>query len=867
MFDKRFFSFGMLAASFIAVLLPSTMSAQRLPQGAKPQHYTLALAPDLKQRSFTGRETIEILLDHPSNAITLNAAEIKFGEVTALADGKTFVAKVSTDEEKEQATFTLPDSLPAGPVTLAIQYSGTLNGQLRGFYLSKTERRDYAVTQFEPTDARRAFPSFDEPGYKATFDVSLTIDKSDTAISNTNIVSDTPDSSREKHTVKFATTPKMSTYLVAFLVGDFQCVSGKSDGVPIRACATPDKVQLGKYAVTAAEYILHYYNNYFGIKYPMPKLDMIAIPDFEAGAMENFGAITYRETDLLIDEKTASIAAKKRVAAVVAHEMAHQWFGDMVTMQWWDNIWLNEGFATWMENKPVAAWMPEWKIPESVAGDLDSTLNLDAQRQTRAIRAKAETPGQINEMFDGISYGKAGAVLLMVENYLGEETFRRGVHAYLAAHIYGNATAEDFWNTQTEVSHKPVDKIMSGLVAQPGVPILNFSLPANGKVQVSQQRFFLSLKPPAVAPQTWTLPVCFKSMQSEPVCYVLNEARETLDIPKAPVFFADAGGKGYYRFSYPAETYKELLPKVESDLTPEERIGLIGDQWALMRAGRADIGSYLDLAAGVKEDKSPEVLDSVAGSFAAINIRIAATKEEREHLAAWVRKTFAPVLASVGTPVAGEPSQKTELRAHLFGLVGGLGKDPATIAEAKQLTKKFLADPASVEPTLARSAMSVAAESNDPALYEMLLKTSQTATIPEITSRALYSLADFTDPDLAKKTLEYAVSGKVRNQDALFLVAAMIRSIETQQIAWQFVQQDWDKVKAQLTSSIGAALVGSTASFCSADARDQVVSFFASHKVPASERALSRAQSQINDCIDLRAAQELKLKEWLKSSH
>ena len=263
----------------------------------------------------------------------------------------------------------------------------------------------------------------------------------------------------------------MSTYLVAFLVGDFQCTGARQDGVDIRVCATPDKVALTPYALSVAKYALHYYDNYFGIHYPLKKLDLIGIPDFEAGAMENFGAITFRETDLLLDPKTASISAQRNAALDITHEMAHQWFGDLVTMQWWDNIWLNEGFATWMENKPVAAMHPEWNIPEVVAGDEQSTLNIDAQPTTRAIRAKADTPEEIDQMFDGIAYGKASDVLLTVENYLGEETFRKGVHAYLSAHEYGNATAEDFWNAQTATSHKPVDKIMESLIVQPGEPI------------------------------------------------------------------------------------------------------------------------------------------------------------------------------------------------------------------------------------------------------------------------------------------------------------------------------------------------------------------------------------------------------------
>lgn len=852
----------LFAFSFAAFFL-SQGEAQHLPQGVRPERYSLALTPDLVHATFTGEETIDIKLEQPQTSVVLNALDIQFDKVEAKVAGKTFPAEVSTSEEKEQATFSFPSMLPAGPVTLSIRYRGILNDKLRGFYLSKTEKRNYAVTQFEPTDARRAFPSFDEPAYKATFDIALTVDQGDTVISNTNIISDKPSSTEKKHTVRFATTPKMSTYLVAFLVGDFQCVSGKSDGVPIRACATPDKVQMGKYAVAAAEFTLHYYNQYFGIKYPMPKLDMIALPDFEAGAMENFGAITYRETALLIDEKTASIGAKQTVASIVAHEMAHQWFGDMVTMQWWNNLWLNEGFATWMENKPVDAWMAEWKIPEGVASGLNDTLNYDAQRQTRTIRAQAETPAQINEMFDGISYGKAGAVLAMVENYLGRETFRQGVHNYLAAHMYGNATAEDFWNAQTATSHKPVDAIMSSLVSQPGVPLIRFENPANGKVEASQERFFTSVNPPSVAPQTWTIPVCFKTDGTQPSCEILKETKQELSVPKAPLFFADAGGQGYYHYTYPAEAYAQLLPQVETRLTTTERINLLGNQWALTSAAKMDVGSYLDLAKEVKSDESPEVLGNVADAVASISTRIAATEEERTQIAAWTRKTFQPSLASLGKPVKGESAQKTLLRATLFGIVGGLGRDPQTISEAKLLAEKYLAAPSSVEPNLAKTAVAIAARNGDAAFYGEVLKVSQTSNSPEIASGALYTLTQFIDPTLVTRTLEYAVSGKVRNQDSLHMISTMLRAPRTQALTWEYMQKNWDKVQAQMTMWAGAGLVEAASSFCSVDMRDQLVSYFSSKKIPAAERALSRMQDHINDCIDLRAAQEPKLKQWL----
>jgi aminopeptidase N/puromycin-sensitive aminopeptidase len=860
------FRAALVSLTTLACLLLITArpaGAQRLPSTVRPDHYALTLAPDLKTATFSGIETIDISLAESTDHITLNAIEIAFQSVTVTANGKQQTATVALDSDKQQAAFTFPEKLPAGKATLSIHYTGILNNELRGFYLSKTARRNYAVTQFESTDARRAFPAFDEPAFKATYDVSLVIDSADTAISNGPIVSDTPGPNAGKHTLKFLTTPKMSSYLVAFLVGDFQCTSGEQDGVAIRVCATPDKVGLTPYGVDVAKYVLHYYNTYFGIPYPLKKLDLIGLPDFEAGAMENFGAITYRETDLLIDSKTASVGAKKEVALVIAHEMAHQWFGDLVTMQWWDNIWLNEGFASWMENKPVAAMHPEWNIEQTVAASEDVTLNLDAQPTTHAIRAKADTPDEINQMFDGISYGKASDVLLSVENYLGPETFRKGVHAYLAAHLYSNATAEDFWNTQTATSHKPVDKIMDSLVAQPGEPILTFGAPTGGKVSVSQKRFFLSPSIQSGTHQEWTLPVCFKTGRDEHDCQLLTPADSTLKVPSASLFFANAGGKGYYRSVYSPSVYKALVAGVETDLTPAERIALTGDEWAQVRADKATIGAYLDLIGALKADPDAEVLSNALGGLTTAYGRIAKTPQEKAALSVWIHNTFAPEFAKLGPPQAADSPNTRQLRAQLFSILGYYTKDPAVLAMARQITDKYLADRTSFDPTLGQTALYIAACNGDAALFDKLQNVYETSTDPEVQVGALRLLARFQDPALVTRALDYAVSGKVRNQDAALQLSAELLGDSTRDQAWEYIKANWDKVQAQFTTTMGAYMVNSTGSFCTAESRDDVTAFFSTHKVAASGNSLKHAVDRIDGCIELRTLQEPHLKHWL----
>src|ERR1700682_2852673 len=431
-----------------ALLVASLASAQRLPAVARPENYDLTFTPDLDKATFAGDESIAIRVLKPTSEITLNAIDIDFEEVSVTSGGGTQKAKVAPHKERQMVTLSVEKPLAAGAATIHIKYNGILNSEMRGLYLGKDDQgRKYAASQFEATDARRAYPSFDEPDYKATFDITAVAHKGDVAISNSKIISDTPGPGENQHSVRFATTPKMSSYLAALVIGNFEYIEGSADGIPIRVYGTPGKKEMGKFALESAEHVLSYYDKYFGIKYPNSRLDLIDLPDLSADAMENTGCITFREVILLIDDKQGSVDLKKTIASVIAHEMAHQWFGDLVTMKWWDDVWLNEGFATWMSSKPIQSWKPEWNFNLDDVGDTGRTLNTDSLANTRPIHQAADTPAQIQELFDGIAYGKAASVLRMLESYLGEETFRAGVKVYLKEHQWANSTADDFWDT------------------------------------------------------------------------------------------------------------------------------------------------------------------------------------------------------------------------------------------------------------------------------------------------------------------------------------------------------------------------------------------------------------------------------------
>jgi len=847
-------------------LLALPLSGQRLPATVIPSHYQLHFTPDFARDNFKGNETITVRLNEPLSKITLNAVAIEFEDVTITAGKLTQKATVRNDVRNEMATLEVARPIPAGTAKIRIRYTGVLNNQLRGFYLSKANNRKYAVTQLEPTDARQAFPSFDEPSYKATFDITVVADEGDTVISNGRVISDKPGPVEGKHTVRFSTTPKMSTYLVAITVGDFRCVSGESEKVPIRVCATPGKEKLATFALEATGHILKSFNRYYGIKYPFGKLDIVAVPDFEAGAMENTAAIFYRESALLLDSDSASLYAKKRVTEILAHEIGHMWFGDLVTMKWWDDLWLNEGFATWISSKPMREWKPELRTDLDDVHSTVVSLNVDSLRTTRPIRSEATTTDEINELFDGIAYGKTAAVLRMVESYLGEEVFRKGINSYLQKHAYGNASGEDFWNEIARVSGKPVDRIMRSFVDQAGAPLVSVNTSCQrGRTSVtfSQQRFRLDSD--VIGPEVWTIPVCMDTTQGRR-CELLTEREQTFELQgcQADLFINDEG-HGFYISEYDSEYLRRRANSITRDLSPAERIALSGDVWALVRAGRIPIGDYLNLSAWFAAERDQAVSAVIHSHLAEIALSLT-TPENDAAYREWVRDLLAPAATEMGWRAGSNESEaRRELRSSVLGTIGVTGRDPATARWARAEIDTFLKDPASTDPILVSTLLELASSTGDKILFEKFLKQLEKAGSPTDYYRYLNSLTKFPGPELLDRALKLALSPEMRSQDAASFLAEALKRPESREQTWSFVTGNWPALQKKMTTWSGAKVIAATSGYCSIAKRDEVVRFFKQNPVISSERTLKNTIEKIDNCVRLRSLQESNLDKWLKS--
>jgi aminopeptidase N len=858
-----------LAAVLLLTAWSVVAPAQRLSRTAIPEHYDIHLAPDFASDTFGGEVAIKVRVAAQTQSITLNAAEIDVHEATIAVGGKTQTASVALDAKQETATLSVAQPIPAGSATIAIRYTGRLNDQLRGFYLSRANNRDYAITQLEATDARRAFPSFDEPAMKATFAISATIDARDTAVSNGRLLSDTPGPAPEKHTLKFATTKRMSPYLVALAVGDWDCIAGAADGIPIRICGTPNrKDQLG-FALESTEFALKYFNRYFAIDYPFEKLDIVAVPDFSAGAMENTGAIFFREQFLLVGKDGGTIERRKQIAQYIAHELAHQWFGDLVTMQWWDDIWLNEGFATWMEYRPMQEAKPEWHAALEEVRDTQRAMDLDSLRTTRAVRTAVTTPNEINEVFDAIAYQKTASVIRMAEGYVGAGRYRDGINAYLKKFAFANATGEGFWMTMAAVTKKPIDRVLASFITQSSIPLVKVETRCSaGKTElVLTQRPISDAVPSSTL---WDIPVCYKRERGGKVeaeaCALLSGRSQPITLDGCSSWvFANVDSRGYYRTSYETDDLRALGAAVSSgQLTAVEQTALIEDLWTLVRLDEQSIAEYLSFSSQLVQTQVSPAIATALWRINFISERIADDKL-RPVLASWVRQTVQPLVQRLGwTPKPNEPEDIESIRSAALFTMGNAGRDPAVLREARRLADLHITRTARLPPGVVDTVLPLAALTGDNALYERYLSEMHGSASPGEQQQYLAALSFFGDPELQKRTLAYATSSNIRTHDAPTLIRLLMQRPSASLTTWEYLKSNWEQVERTLGIFQGVpTVVSSTQHLCDVQSKNDVERFFQQHPVGGTERTLQQSLERIERCAATKSAQTRHLAAFL----
>lgn len=830
----------------------------RLPRTVWPEKYEICLTPDLKNFTFDGNETVHVVVEKATDEIQLNAAELKIDKVVFESGDGAHEAKISYDEASERAIFKFAKQIPQGKGKLIVKFSGILNDKLHGFYRSTYkndagEEKTLATTQFESTDARRAFPCWDEPEYKSVFAVTLIVDQNLTAISNAKVVSEKPSKVAGKKDVVFADTIKMSTYLVAFIVGEFvgtkEVFAGKT---PIRIWTVPGKEHLAKFAQDIAIFSTNFFADYYGIDYPGDKMDLIAIPDFASGAMENLGAITFRETALIVDEKTASHAELERIADVVAHEIAHMWFGDLVTMKWWNGLWLNEAFATFAEMLAVDKWKPNWKRWDSFGVSRATASTVDGLKSTRPIEFPVISPDDAGAMFDVLTYEKGASVLRMLEQYLGADVFRKGVSLYLKKHEYANAETTDLWDGIEEASKQPVRQMMDTWIFNPGYPLISVA-PSAGGVTLSQQRFFY-LPEGADTKQLFHVPIMLKAKTDKGIVtkkFIMDKDKMSLELEgKIDWLVVNEGGHGFYRVAYAPELLVKLTENLK-DLSAIERFNLVNDTWASVLAGHTKASDYLKMIKLFVEEEDKNVWAIIIASLSHISRVI--EPQARPKLQAFVVKQFTPIMKKLGwssKPTDNELSG--QLRGMVINALGTIGNDKEIQREAANVYDKYKKDRTSVDANVAQAVVYVLAYSGDQSRYDEFTQEFKQAATPQDEVRFLFALADFQKPESAKATMEKTVNGEVRTQNAPYLMQRILGNVVARQEAWDFFQKNWDKFIEQYPQNTIPRMSEGVTYLVDPVIEKQVIEFFKNHKVKQGGKTIDQHLEKLHVAVLLK---------------
>jgi len=841
-----------------AAVTSVTAEDYRLPTTVTPDRYEIRLQPDLESYTFAGEETIAITVHQPVNEIVLNAIELEIDRAVVERAGRKLTASgIELDSANERARLRFADTLEAGPWRLTITFRGILNDKLHGFYRSQYQDSSgqthrVAATQFEATDARRAFPCWDEPALKASFKVSLVIDDKLTAISNTALESERRVGNDRKE-LNFKETIRMSTYLVAIVVGEFEATDAVDvDGTPLRVVHVPGKRALTSWGRDIGAFSLKFFADYYGVRYPGDKLDLIAIPDFASGAMENLGAITFRETALLVDEKTASRSELERVADVVSHENAHMWFGDLVTMKWWNGLWLNEAFATFMEMLAVDAWKPQWQRWVSFSVSRASAMAIDALHSTRPIEYTVRAASEAGGMFDILTYEKGAAVLRMLEQYLGADEFRKGIALYLRKHQYANAETTDLWDALEESSGQPVRKLMDSWIFQPGFPVVSVKPASNGRGLILSQRRFTYLPHDQPNEQRWHVPIIVKVRTEHGTSthkLLLDGPETTLEIPERVEWgLANQGGHGFYRTRYAPELLSSLTSAL-SELAPVERFSLVSDTWAAVVAGLTPLAEFLKMVRLFRDETDLNVWRALLAGFNYLEMII--DDGVRPGLQARVRELLAPAAARLGwSPQRDENELQSQLRALVLATLGTLGADRECWDRAREMYANYRGDPASVDRNLVPALISILASSGGEAEYREFKDNFKAARTPQEEQRYLFSLANFRHPELLRATMEMTLSGEVRTQNAPYLLHSLLYNTVCRERAWGFLKHNWDKmIERYPENSIPRMCEGVVAL---ATLEHEVREFFAKHKVKQGGKTIDQHLERLRVAVAFR---------------
>jgi puromycin-sensitive aminopeptidase len=848
----------------------------RLPSHVRPERYRLDLHVDPERDRYRGTVEIDLELARRSAEIPVHAADLQILEARALdAAGTWRPAKVVERPKQEQVLVRAPRGFAAGRASLRIVFEGALRTDLRGLYLARSGNRRYAVTQLEPADARRFFPCLDEPDRKARFRLSVTTAATNEVISNAPV--EKSETRGAEKTVHFAETEKLSTYLVALIVGELVGSPVRRAGkTPIRVWHVPEKRGLSDFALEAAAAALDRLERYFALPYPYAKLDLIAVPDFEFGAMENAGAVTFRETLLLMDPKTVTLEEKKRVAEVIAHELAHMWYGDLVTMAWWDDLWLNEAFATWMAFTVVDQWKPEWKLWLDFEHHRTAAFGLDALRNTHPIYVDVPTPAQAMENFDLITYEKGASVVRMIERWLGPTVFRAGVRRYIRRHRESNARAADLWGALEEAARRPVAKVVRAWIERPGFPVVAVRRTAKGgraRIELQQERYFASPRGLAAERRTrWPIPLVLRVHRARGADKLERRlfaaAKESVELGRAADVrwvYANAEESGFFRPLHDAE----LLAAITADLAKlpaVERIGLVSHQWAGVRASRAPLGDFLGLVAALGGEPEFEVIEATIAPLAIADDHLApaAGAETEAAFHRFVAGTFAPAFRALGWKAAKrEADDRRLLRAALLRLVGGIAEDQAIVREAQLELEAFLRDRASLDPNLAGTVVELGARTGDKARYERYLEAARGARTPQERNRFQQALGSFRDPALVERTLELSLAEEISTQDVVPLYGRLLANRHGREATWRFIRARWPDVSRRVPGGLMSRLIGALPQLQTREARREVADFFRAHPQPTAARALKQALERFDLDAELRRRCAPALRKWL----